>query len=77
IVVALYLPFHIGAAVGKAVYRNIIGSEAAIRSDPPPTAAIVPIAMLLAALGGALIVRWARGRGVQRGVVLSSDMRRS
>jgi hypothetical protein len=77
IVVALYLPFHIGAAVAKAVYRSLSGNEAAIRSDPPPTAAIVPIAMLLAALGGALIVRWARGRGVQRRVLLRSDMRRS
>lgn len=61
-VVALYLPFHIGAAVGRAVYRSLSGSEAVIRSDPPPTAAMVPIAMLLAGLGGALMIGWVRDR---------------
>ena len=55
-VVALYLPFHIGTAVAKAMYRSLMGNEAVIRSDPPPTAAVVPIVMLAAAISGALIV---------------------
>lgn len=76
-VVALYLPFHIGAAVAKAMYRSLSGNEAAIRSDPPPTAALVPVAMLLAALGGALIVGWARDRGLQRGWRGDHALRRS
>lgn len=49
---ALYLPFHIGAAVLRAVARSLSGAEAHIRSEPPPTAAIVPLVMVAAALAG-------------------------
>jgi hypothetical protein len=62
LVVALYLPLHIGSALAKATYRSLSGSEAAIRSDPPPTAAMIPIVMLLAAVGGALVVETLRDR---------------
>jgi len=61
-VVALYLPLHIGSALAKATYLSLSGSEAAIRSDPPPTAAIIPIVMLLAAVGGALVFGTLRDR---------------
>ncbi len=46
LVVGLYLPFHIGTAVARAIYRNTTGGEATLRTDPPPTAALVPIVML-------------------------------
>ena len=54
---ALYLPLHIGTAVLKAVARNAMGNEASIRTDPPPTAAIVPAVMLGAAIVGGVIAR--------------------
>ena len=50
---ALWLPVHLGTAVVKAVYRAITDQEATIRSDPPPTAAIVPFTMIVAAMFGA------------------------
>ncbi len=55
LVPALYLPFHIGTAVLKAVVRSMTGTEASIRSEPPPTAAIVPLVMLGAALVGGYV----------------------
>lgn len=55
LVPALYLPLHIGTAVLKAVGRNALGMEASIRTEPPPTAVIVPVVMLLAALVGGYI----------------------
>lgn len=54
----LYLPFHIGTAVLKAVGRNLTGSEASIRSEPPPTAAVVPLVMVLAAMTGAAMASY-------------------
>ncbi|MDQ3541518.1 MAG: hypothetical protein M3440_12615 [Chloroflexota bacterium] len=55
LVPALYLPFHIGTAVLKAVVRSMMGIEAGIRSQPPPTAAIVPQVMAAAALVGGFV----------------------
>lgn len=52
LVPALYLPFHIGTAVLKAMVRSMMGIEATIRSEPPPTAAMVPFVMVVAALAG-------------------------
>lgn len=54
---ALYLPLHIGTAVLKAAGRNALGMESSIRTDPPPTAAVVPAVMLAAALVGGFIAR--------------------
>lgn len=50
LVVGLYLPFHIGTAIAKAVYRSLTDNEAALRTDPPPTAALVPLVMLVTAI---------------------------
>ncbi|MEJ7839655.1 MAG: hypothetical protein WKF81_12635 [Thermomicrobiales bacterium] len=56
---ALYLPAHIGTAVLKAVGRNLLGLESSIRSEPPPTAAVVPFVMVAAAVGGGwLVSKW-------------------
>lgn len=49
---ALYLPMHIGTAVLEAAGRSALGLESSIRTDPPPTAAIVPAVMLAAAIAG-------------------------
>lgn len=54
---ALYLPLHIGTAVLKSVGRNALGLESSIRTEPPPTAAVVPAVMLGAALVGGFIAR--------------------
>lgn len=54
---ALWLPVHLGTAVVKALYRAATDQEAALRSDPPPTAAIVPFAMIVGAMLGAWVVR--------------------
>jgi hypothetical protein len=51
LVPAIYLPVHLLIGIGRAILRN-----GGVRTDPPPTAAIVPLAMLLAAaVAGALI----------------------
>ena len=50
LVPVIYLPVHLLIGIGRAILRN-----GGVRTDPPPTAAIVPLAMLLAALvAGAL-----------------------
>ena len=54
---ALYLPAHIGTAIVKAVGRNVLGMESSIRSEPPPTASIVPFVMVAAAIAGGWIVQ--------------------
>src|SRR5688500_16726693 len=46
LVPAIYLPVHLLIGIGRAIVRN-----GGVRTDPPPTAAIVPLAMLLAAAG--------------------------
>lgn len=52
---ALYLPMHIGTAVIRAAIRSASGQEASIRTEPPPTAALVPLVMVLAAMIGGYI----------------------
>lgn len=64
LVPALYLPMHIGTAVLKAAGRSALGIEASIRTEPPPTAAIVPAVML----GAAMVGGWLASRLFARGV---------
>lgn len=52
---ALYLPLHIGTAVLKSVGRSVLGMESSIRTEPPPTAAVVPAVMLITAMAGGWI----------------------
>lgn len=59
---ALYLPLHIGTAVLKAAGRNALGMESSIRTEPPPTAAIVPFVMLAAAVVGGWLATNVRKR---------------
>lgn len=60
---ALYLPLHIGTAVLKAAGRSALGMESSIRTEPPPTAAIVPAVMLAAAMVGGYVARKLANRG--------------
>lgn len=62
LVPALYLPMHIGTAVIKAAIRNASGQEASIRTEPPPTAALVPLVMVIAAIIGGFIALMANQR---------------
>jgi len=52
LVPAFSLPMHIGTAVLKAAGRSALGTEASIRTEPPPTVAIVPAVMVAAAIAG-------------------------
>lgn len=52
LVPALWLPFH----VGTAIVRAAIAGEARVRTEPPPTAALVPLAMIVAAWGCGLLI---------------------
>jgi hypothetical protein len=52
---ALYFPLHIAVAVVRVVAS---GGARSVRTDPPPTEAFVPLAMIAAAaLGGAVVSR--------------------
>jgi uncharacterized membrane protein len=53
---AVWLPEHLLTAVTRAVYRAVQDLPATIRSEPPPTAALVPFAMVASAWGGAWLV---------------------
>jgi hypothetical protein len=74
LVAGMYLPLHVGTAIAKAVARSVAGVESAVRTDPPPTAALVPFVMVMAAVGGGLVARHLavhrRGRSKQ---VLAPD----
>lgn len=52
LVPACYLPAHIGTAVVRSAVREMLGNDAPLRTDPPPTAAIVPLLMVICALVG-------------------------
>lgn len=59
---ALWLPAHLLVAISRAVFRAITDGEAAVRSDPPPTAALVPFSMVVSAAAGTWLVQWWRRR---------------
>ncbi len=58
LIVGLYLPFHIAAAIVRMIGRSLAGIEATIRTDPPPTAPLVPLVMVIAATGGGLVAQY-------------------
>jgi polyferredoxin len=56
---AIYLPVHLAIGIGRALMR---GSE--MRVAPPPTAALLPLSMVIAALlAGAVAAYLVRSRG--------------
>jgi hypothetical protein len=62
LVPAWYLPAHIGTAVVRSAVNSLLGNEASLRTEPPPTAAIVPLLMVACALLGGAIARFAQER---------------
>lgn len=56
---ALWLPTHLLSAAVRAVALALRGLPAPVRTDPPPTAALVPLAMVVASyLGGMAVICW-------------------
>ena len=53
---ALWLPMHLVIAVVRSLVSAAFGSGAHLRTDPPPTAALVPLLMVVAALAGGWLV---------------------
>jgi hypothetical protein len=66
LVPAIYLPAHLVIGIGRGVMRG-----GAMRTEPPPTPAFVPLAMILAALIGgvaaAAVMRRLTDKRVARG----------
>ncbi len=52
-----WLPLHLGIAISRAVVRSVTEETAAMRTDPPPTAAIVPLVMVAAAIAASWFVQ--------------------
>jgi hypothetical protein len=73
---ALWLPAHLFMAVVRVGVRELRDQPASLRSDPPPTAVVVPLVMVLAAwLFAALAAEWRAGREDGRLLVPRSPMR--
>lgn len=54
---AIWLPAHLLVAIVRVIERSIRDLPANVRTDPPPTAAFVPFAMVVCALIGSQLVR--------------------
>jgi hypothetical protein len=67
LVPAIYLPAHLVIGIGRAIIRG-----GAMRTEPPPTPALVPLAMIVAALVGgmaaAALARRVTGKRFARGI---------
>lgn len=59
---SIWLPVHLLVAVIRVVERAARGLPATVRTNPPPTAALVPFAMVVCALLGAGAVEWILGK---------------
>ena len=66
---ALWLPIHLLTAVVPAIIRAANGGEASVRTDPPPTAAVVPLLMIVSAgAAGWLVGTIREWHGSRRGL---------
>jgi hypothetical protein len=73
---ALWLPAHLLTAVVRAGIRELRDQPASLRSDPPPTAVVVPMVMVLAAwIFAALAAEWRAGREEDRLLATRSPVR--
>ncbi len=69
LVPALWLPIHLLTAVVPAIIGAASGGQASVRTDPPPTAAVVPLLMIVSAGAAGWLVGTIRERqGSRRGV---------
>lgn len=71
---ALWLPVHLLTAVLPAIVRAANGGEASVRTDPPPTAAVVPLVMIISAGVAGWIVGTIRERQGSRSGVSSGSV---
>ena len=64
---AWWLPAHLMIAVSRSILRELRDQPASLRGDPPPTAVLVPLVMVLAAWTlAALAANWRLSRDVDR-----------
>lgn len=54
---AAWLPAHIVVAIG----RSIMAGSSSVRTDPPPTTSVVPLAMVVAAMAGSYTIARIKG----------------
>jgi len=73
VVPALWLPVHLLTAVIPAIIRASSGGEASVRTDPPPTAAVVPLTMILSAGIAGWAINWLRNRRTTRRTVTAQE----
>jgi hypothetical protein len=79
LVAACYLPAHVGAALLKAAGRALLGVEATIRTEPPPTAEIVPLVIVVTAMVSAVVanrIRVSRTTTRRRALVQANRLER-
>lgn len=73
---ALWLPAHLLVAIGRVIVRNLRDEPATLRGDPPPTAMLVPLIMVLAAwVFATLAADWRASRQDGRLLVPRSPVR--
>jgi hypothetical protein len=65
---AMWLPMHLVVAISRAAIRMVTDGGTSVRRDPPPTAALVPFAMIVSTLAGAWIIGWSRRRALRSSV---------
>lgn len=59
LVPAIYLPVHLAIGIGRAMFRG-----GAVRTEPPPTPAVLPLLMIVAAgIAGWLVGMYLRRQG--------------
>ena len=58
----LWLPLHLIVAIGRVVERSVRDLPAHVRTEPPPTAALVPLTMVVAAWAGGVLIEFLRAR---------------
>lgn len=58
----LWLPLHLIVAIGRVVERSVHDLPAHVRTEPPPTAALVPLTMVVTAWAGGVLIEILRAR---------------
>jgi hypothetical protein len=68
---AFWLPIHLLVAISKVVVRAIRDQPGSVRTEPPPTSALVPFVMVFAALLGGFAIQFWQSREAARPPVQS------
>jgi hypothetical protein len=73
---ALWLPTHLLMAVGRAAFEALRDESTVVRTDPPPTAALVPLIMVGAAwLFATLTAEWRLNRSEPKNILRARSPR--